>query len=73
MEFFTALAEQSFLQSAVIAGVLASIACGLIGSYVVVMRISYLAGGIAHSVMGGMGIAYFLGGSPFVGALIAAV
>ncbi len=73
MEFFTALAEQSFLQSAVIAGVLASVACGLIGSYVVVMRISYLAGGIAHSVMGGMGIAYFLGGSPFVGALIAAV
>ena len=73
MEFFTALAEQSFLQSAMIAGVLASIACGLIGSYVVVMRISYLAGGIAHSVMGGMGIAYFLGGSPLVGALIAAV
>lgn len=72
-EFFTALAEQSFLQSAMIAGVLASIACGLIGSYVVVMRISYLAGGIAHSVMGGMGIAYFLGGSPLVGALIAAV
>lgn len=73
MEFFTALAEQSFLQSAMIAGVLASIACGLIGSYVVVMRISYLAGGIAHSVMGGMGIAYFLGGSPLTGALIAAV
>lgn len=73
MEFFAALAEQSFLQNALIAGVLASVACGLIGSYVVVMRISYLAGGIAHSVMGGMGIAYYLGGSPFLGALIAAV
>ncbi|OPX55568.1 zinc transport system permease protein [Oceanospirillum multiglobuliferum] len=73
MEFFAALAEQSFLQYALIAGVLASIACGLIGTYVVVMRISYLAGGIAHSVMGGMGIAYYFGGSPFVGALIAAV
>lgn len=73
MEFFSAVTEQSFLQNALLAGVLASIACGLIGSYVVVMRISYLAGGIAHSVMGGMGLAYYLGGSPFVGALIAAV
>ncbi|MFG1488503.1 metal ABC transporter permease [Oceanospirillum sp. HFRX-1_2] len=73
MEFFSALTEQTFLQNAMIAGVLASIACGLIGTYVVVMRISYLAGGIAHSVMGGMGLAYYLGGSPFVGALIAAV
>lgn len=73
MEFFSALTEQTFLQNAMIAGVLASIACGLIGTYVVVMRISYLAGGIAHSVMGGMGLAYYLGGSPFIGALIAAV
>lgn len=73
MEFFSALTEQTFLQNAMIAGVLASIACGLIGTYVVVMRISYLAGGIAHSVMGGMGLAYYLGGPPFVGALIAAV
>lgn len=73
MEFFSALTEQTFLQNALIAGVLASIACGLIGTYVVVMRISYLAGGIAHSVMGGMGLAYYLGGSPFIGALIAAV
>lgn len=73
MEFFSALIEQTFLQNAMIAGILASIACGLIGTYVVVMRISYLAGGIAHSVMGGMGLAYYLGGSPFIGALIAAV
>ena len=73
MEFFSAVTEQTFLQNALLAGVLASIACGLIGSYVVVMRISYLAGGIAHSVMGGMGVAYYLGGSPFIGALIAAV
>ena len=67
MEFFSAVTEHSFLQNALLAGVLASIACGLIGSYVVVMRISYLAGGIAHSVMGGMGLAYYLGGSPLSG------
>ena len=54
-------------------GILASIACGIIGSYVVVKRIGYLAGGIAHAVLGGMGIAYYLGRSPIEGALVAAI
>ena len=57
MEFFSAVTEQSFLQNALLAGVLARIACGLIGSYGVVMRISYMAGGIAHSVLGGLVLA----------------
>ena len=43
------------------------------GPYVVVRRIGYVAGGIAHSVLGGMGLAYFLGGSPIWGALAAAL
>jgi zinc transport system permease protein len=43
------------------------------GTFVVVKRIGYLAGGIAHSVLGGMGIAYFLGKNPIVGALLAAM
>ena len=45
-EFFTALAEQAFLQSALMAGLLASIGCGVMGTYVVVKRIAFLAGGI---------------------------
>ena len=49
-------------------GILASVACGAIGSYVVVKRIGYLAGGIAHAVLGGMGIAYYLGRSPIADA-----
>jgi zinc transport system permease protein len=40
---------------------------------VVVKRIGFLAGGIAHTVLGGMGVAYYLGKSPLVGALIAAL
>ena len=71
--FFTALIEHSFLQSAVLAGVLSSIVCGTVGTYVYVRRISYIAGGITHSVLGGMGIAFFLGRSPMMGALITAV
>ena len=54
-------------------GILASVACGAIGSYVVVKRIGYLAGGIAHAVLGGMGIAYYLGHSPIEGALVSAL
>ncbi len=61
------------MQSALAAGLLASIGCGVMGSYVVVKRIGYLAGGIAHSVLGGMGAALFLGFTPLHGALAAAL
>lgn len=71
--FFQALASHGFLQNALLAGILASIGCGVVGTYVVVKRIGFLAGGIAHSVLGGMGIAYFLGTNPIGGALVAAL
>lgn len=59
-EFLQALSQYGFLQVALLAGLLSSIACGLVGSFVVVRRISYIAGGIAHCVLGGMGAAYYL-------------
>ena len=71
--FIDAISSQVFMQNAIIGGILASVACGVVGSYVVVKRIGYLAGGIAHSVLGGMGIAYYLGRAPIEGALIAAL
>ncbi len=61
------------MQNALIAGLLASVACGVMGTYVVVKRIGYITGGIAHSVLGGMGLAYFLRMDPFIGAIAAAV
>ncbi|RTZ74148.1 MAG: metal ABC transporter permease [Gammaproteobacteria bacterium] len=67
------LSDYSFLQTAFIAGLLASIGCGVMGSYVVVKRIGYMAGGISHSVLGGMGAALFFGFSPLGGALAAAL
>ena len=72
-EFFTALSQQTFLQSALIAGLLASIGCGVMGTYVVVKRIAFIAGGIAHSVLGGMGAALYYGFEPLAGALAAAI
>jgi len=71
--FLEVVSSQSFMQNAIAGGILASVACGAIGSYVVVKKIGYLAGGIAHAVLGGMGIAYYLGRSPIEGALVSAI
>lgn len=57
-----------FMQNALIAGILASIACGVIGSYVVVKRIVFISGGISHTAYGGVGLGYLLGISPLWGA-----
>jgi zinc transport system permease protein len=73
IDFFQALLQFSFLQKALLGGVLASIGCGIIGSYVVVKRIGFMAGGISHAVLGGMGAALFFGLSPLGGALAAAL
>jgi zinc transport system permease protein len=69
-----------FLRYALIAGVLSSFALGMVGTYVVTRRISYIAGAIAHSVLGGIGAALYLQHKagwtwfdPIIGALIAAV
>ncbi|MCA1797260.1 MAG: metal ABC transporter permease [Desulfuromonadaceae bacterium] len=73
MNFFSALGSFDFLMHALLGGLLASIACGIVGAFVVVRRIGYMAGGIAHTVLGGMGIAYYLGHPPMGGALISAL
>jgi zinc transport system permease protein len=73
IEFFGALLTHGFLWNALMAALLASIGCGIVGTFVVVKRIGYLAGGIAHSVLGGLGIAYYLGAEPRAGAMVAAV
>ena len=71
--FLETLAHEAFLQHALAAGLLAAFGCGVVGTYVVAKRISFMAGGVAHSVLGGMGIAHFLGASPLAGALAAAL
>lgn len=62
--------QYTFFTNALMAGFLASIACGIIGSYVVVKRISALTGGISHSAFGGIGLGYYLGVNPLIGAII---
>jgi zinc transport system permease protein len=60
MEFLDALLRYDFLQHALLAGILAGVACGVVGTYVVVRRISFIAGAIAHCVLGGLGAARYL-------------
>jgi zinc transport system permease protein len=63
----------SFIQHALIAGVLVSLAAGIIGSLIVVNRMVFLAGGIAHTSYGGIGLAVYLGLPIFLGASLFAV
>lgn len=58
-----------FMRNAVIAGCFASLICGVIGSFVVVNRLVFLAGGIAHAAFGGIGIAFFFGIPYMLGTL----
>jgi len=58
--FIVALLTQPFLRSALFAAFGASIAGGIVGSYVVVKRIVFVSGSIAHSVLGGLGAALYL-------------
>jgi zinc transport system permease protein len=80
MDFLHALVTYPFLQLGALTGLVASVACGVVGTYVVVRRITYIAAAIAHSVIGGIGVAYYLQGSlgmtwvdPIFGAIAAAL
>jgi len=62
--------QYGFMRNALAAGVLVSFACGIIGTYVVINRIVFLSGGIAHAAYGGIGLGYFLGINPIIGAIV---
>jgi len=79
-EFWQALGQHAFLRQALAAGLVASVACGVVGSFVVTRRITTAAGGLAHAVLGGMGLALWLQGAhgvgwvhPLYGALVFAL
>ena len=49
----------TFMQNAFLGGILVSIACGIIGSLVVINKMTFIAGGISHGAYGGIGLAFF--------------
>lgn len=81
-EFLDALRDPlfPFLRYGLLAGIMASVAFGIVGTYVVARRISYLAGAIAHSVLAGIGASLYLKEvhglawcDPTAGALVAGI
>jgi zinc transport system permease protein len=81
MQFFRDMAHNPFLTRGLLAGLLASLACGVIGPYVVTRRIVFLSGAIAHMALGGVGAAIWLAYAfpacawfqPVHGAIVAAL
>jgi zinc transport system permease protein len=62
-----------FMRNALLAGVLVSIACGIVGTLVVINRIVFVSGGIAHAAYGGIGLGYFFKFNPVLGAIVFSV
>jgi len=59
-----------FVLHALLAAVLASISCGIVGTYIVARRKVFISGGITHASFGGIGIGYYLGINPVLGAAV---
>ena len=65
LDFF----QYGFIQNAIIAALLVSVACGIVGSYVVVKKIVSISGAISHAAFGGIGLGFFIGINPIVAAI----
>ena len=70
---FLELFTYGFIQHAVLAALLMSVACGIIGTYIVARRMVFISGGITHASFGGVGLGYYLGFPPLAGAAVVAV
>jgi zinc transport system permease protein len=64
------LLSYGFMRNALTAGVLVSLACGVIGTLVVLKRMVFISGGVAHTAYGGVGLAFYLGVNPVLGAVV---
>ena len=73
MEFFIDILQYDYLANALLAAILAGITCGIVGTYIVSRRMVFLCGGITHASFGGLGIAFYLGLNPILGASAFAV
>lgn len=73
MDRLLEILSYEFVRNALVAGILASVLCGLVGTFVVVKRLVFISGGISHAAFGGLGMCYFLGLNPTLGAVAVAV
>lgn len=62
--------QYSFFQHALLGSLLASILCGLVGTYIVTRRLVFISGGLTHASFGGVGLGVYLGISPVLSAML---
>ncbi len=67
------LLTYTFFQNAIIGSLLASILCGIVGTYIVTRRLVFISGGITHASFGGIGLGVYFGINPVVSAMLFAV
>ena len=67
------LFDYAFFRNALLGSLFASIACGMIGTYVVTKRLVFISGGITHASFGGLGIGFFFGLPPILSAMVFSV
>jgi zinc transport system permease protein len=67
------LINYAFFRNALWGSLLASVACGIIGSYVVARRMVFISGGITHASFGGIGIGFYFGFNPVLSAMVFSV
>lgn len=73
MDSFIDLLQYAFFRHALIGSLLASIACGIIGTYIVTRRLVFISGGLTHASFGGIGLGLYSGFSPILSAAVFSV
>lgn len=73
MDFLTAPLQYQFMQHGLLAALMVGVVCAVIGCYVVLRSMAFLGDAMAHAILPGVAVAYLVGGSLTVGALVAAV
>jgi ABC-type Mn2+/Zn2+ transport system permease subunit len=73
IEFFTEAFEPTFMQRALLGGLIAVVATSIVGTWVVLRGLSFLGDALAHGVIPGIALAVLWGFSPVIGAFVAAI
>ncbi len=65
--------QYTFIQHALLGSLLVSIACGIVGTYIVTRRLVFISGGLTHASFGGIGLGLYMGVPPLLSAAVFAV
>jgi ABC-type Mn2+/Zn2+ transport system permease subunit len=73
VEWWTTAFRPEFMQRALLAGLIAAVACAVVGTWIVLRGLTFLGDALAHGIIPGLALAVLWGTSPLVGALVSAL